>query len=123
MTNMEVERVRAVVQRYIDATYQADIPALKSCFHKDARMTGYLGDMLLLGTPDPFFEDMGSAPSMESKGDPYKAEIRGLNVVGKIADAIVYETGFRGDGVLEDHFHLINDGGEWYIISKNFTTL
>lgn len=123
MTNMEVERVRAVVQRYIDATYKADIPALKSCFHKDARMTGYLGDMLLVGTPDPFFTDMGSAPSMESKGDPYKAEIRGLNVVGKIADAIVYETGFRGDGVLEDHFHLIYDGGEWYIISKCFTTL
>ena len=48
MTNTEVERVREVVQRYIDATYKADIPALKSCFHKDARMTGYLGDMLLV---------------------------------------------------------------------------
>ena len=41
MTNTEVERVREVVQRYIDATYKADIPALKSCFHKDVRMTGY----------------------------------------------------------------------------------
>ena len=123
MTNTEVERVREVVQRYIDATYRADIPALKSCFHKDARMTGYLGDMLLVGTPDPFFEDMGSAPSMESKGDPYKAEIRALSVTGRIADAVVYETGFRGDGVLEDHFHLICDNGVWSIISKNFTTI
>lgn len=123
MINTEVEQVRGVVQRYIDATFSADIPALRSCFHKDARMTGYLGDMLLLGTPEPFFADMGSTPSMESKGDPYRAEIRALSVSGKIADAVVYETSFRGNGILEDHFQLISDGGVWSIIAKNFTTL
>lgn len=123
MNNQDVERVRAVVQRYIDATYQADIPALKSCFHREARMTGYLGDTLQIGTPQPFFDDMGSAPSMESKGDPYHAEIRSLSVTGSIASAVVYETGFRGNGVLEDHFQLILEQGEWSIISKNFTTL
>ncbi|MEG1857395.1 MAG: nuclear transport factor 2 family protein [Pseudoflavonifractor sp.] len=123
MTNTEVERVRSVVQRYIDCTYKADIPGLKSCFHSAARMTGYLGDTLLVGTPDPFFEDMGSEASMESKGDPYKAEIRALTVTGRIAEAVVYETGFRGNGVLEDHFQLLNDGGVWSIIAKNFTTI
>ena len=123
MTNYEVEQVREVIQRYIEGTYKADVEMLSGVFHPQARMTGYLGDMLLLGTPEPFLKDMGSAPSMESKGDPYHAEIRELNVTGRIASAIVYETGFRGDGVLEDHFQLLCDEGKWYIIAKSFTTL
>lgn len=123
MTSQEVEQVREVVQRYIQGTYQADVELLKSVFHPQARMTGYLGDTLLMGTPEPFLQDMGSAPSMASRGDPYHAEIRELNVTGRIASAIVYETGFRGSGVLEDHFQLLCEDGVWSIISKNFTTL
>ncbi|MCQ1530439.1 nuclear transport factor 2 family protein [Lutispora saccharofermentans] len=123
MFNAEVENVREVIHRYINGTYKADIPVLESVFHKDARMAGYLGDMLLIGTPAPFIEDMASAPSMESMGNPYKAEIRSLSVTGLIANVIVYETGFRGNVSLEDHFHLICDGGEWKIISKTFTTI
>ena len=123
MTSQEVEQVREVVQRYIQGTYQADVKLLKSVFHPQARMTGYLGDTLLMGTPEPFLQDMGSAPSMASRGDPYHAEIRELNVTGRIASAIVYETGFRGSGVLEDHFQLLCEDGVWSIISKNFTTL
>lgn len=123
MTSKEVEQVREVIQRYITGTYKADVEMLAGVFHPQARMTGYLGDMLLLGTPEPFLQDMGSAPSMESTGAPYRAEIRELTVTGRIASVILYETGFRGDGVLEDHFQLLLEDGRWSIISKNFTTL
>lgn len=123
MMSKDVEQVREVIQRYITGTYQADVKMLAGVFHPQARMTGYLGDNLLLGTPDPFLQDMASAPSMASRGDPYHAEIRELTVTGRIATAILYETGFRGDGVLEDHFQLLLEDGKWSIISKNFTTL
>lgn len=123
MIHPEISQVREVLERYIDGTYRADTETLRSVFHPQARMTGYLGDTLLLGTPEPFLQDMASAPSMQETGAPYHAEIRDLSVAGRVASAIVYETGFRGDGVLEDHFHLIFDQGKWSIISKNFTTL
>lgn len=123
MTNNEVEQVREVVQRYITGTYQADVDMLAGVFHPQAHMTGYLGDTLLLGTPEPFLQDMASAPSMASSGAPYHAEIRELTVTGRIASVVLYETGFRGDGVLEDHFQLLQENGKWSIISKNFTTL
>ncbi|WP_300639420.1 nuclear transport factor 2 family protein, partial [uncultured Oscillibacter sp.] len=123
MMSKEVEQVREVIQRYITGTYQADVEMLAGVFHPQAHMTGYLGDNLLLGTPEPFLQDIGSAPSMASKGDPYHAEIRELTVTGHIATVVLYETGFRGEGVLEDHFQLLLDGGKWSIISKNFTTL
>ena len=123
MTSKEVEQVREVVQRYITGTYKADVEMLADVFHPQARMTGYLGETLLLGTPEPFLQDMASAPSMESTGAPYHAEIRELTVTGRIASVVLYETGFRGDGVLEDHFQLLLEDGKWSIISKNFTTL
>lgn len=123
MNHQETEQVREVVQRYIDGTYTADIPALRSCFHEQARMTGFLGDTMLIGTPEPFFEDMSSSPSMESQGHPYVGTIKSLNVQGRIANAVLYQTGFKGSGVIEDHFHLIKDGGVWSFISKTFTTL
>jgi len=123
MTNQAVEQVRTVIQRYIDGTYRADIPELRSVFHPHARMTGFLGEEFLLGTPEPFFQDMASAPSMESQGTNYHAEIRELTIAGRIASVVLYETGFRGEGVLEDHFQLVCLKGTWSILSKNFTTL
>jgi hypothetical protein len=122
MTNEE-ERVREILQTYISATYQADIDRLRSVFHPEARMTGYLGDMLLIGTPEPFFEDMGSQPSMETTGAPYQAEICFVQITGNVASAIIRETGFRGVATLEDQFHLIRIDNDWSIISKNFTSI
>lgn len=121
--NNAVEKVREVLDRYIKGTYTADIPMLESVFHKEARMTGYLGDQLLIGTPAPFIEDMGSQASMKEQGHPYQAEVRDVEVNGGVARATVYETGFRGSAELVDHFHLLCENGEWKIISKTFTTI
>jgi len=115
--------VRGVIQKYIDGTYNADIPMLESVFHKNAVMNGYLGPNLVLADPAPFLEDMASAPSMKSKNDPYKAEIKSIQIEGDVASVALYETGFRGDAALVDFFHLLKTDGEWKIISKLFTTL
>ena len=55
----QIEAVYEVLERYMEGTYTADIPMLESVFHQEARMTGYLGDQLIMGTPAPFLEDMG----------------------------------------------------------------
>lgn len=120
--DQQKEQVKAVIQNYIDGTYKADIDLLESVFHKDALMSGFLGGHLIVGSPSLFIEDIKSQPSMYENKDPYEAEIKSLKVTGDIANVVVYETGFRGDGCLEDHFHLIKDG-EWKIIAKTFTTI
>lgn len=116
--------VAAVLNNYMKGTYEADVDLLKNAFHPQAIMTGYMGDQLMIGDPNPFFEDIGSNPSMASQGMEYKGEITSLRVNGNIADAVIYETGFYGDGTLENHFHLLKDAnGDWKIISKCFTTV
>lgn len=121
--HVETEAVKKVMQNYIDGTYKADIEMLKGVFHENAVMNGYLGPHLLLGDPTPFIEDIGSAPSMESNGDPFQAEIESIHIEGDVASVVLSESGFRGEASLVDFFHLIKIDGKWYIISKAFTTV
>jgi ketosteroid isomerase-like protein len=122
MANAEEAAVRKVVQQYIDGTYQGDVKALRDCFHPKAVMNGYLQDQLLIGGPEPFFENMQNAPSMAEAGAPYKGEIIFVDVVGNVASVTIKETGFGGSMAFTDYFHLLKDQGEWKIMSKTFTT-
>jgi hypothetical protein len=122
MTNSKEKAVRKVVQQYIDGTYQGDVKALRDCFHPKAVMNGYLSDQLLIGDPEPFFENMENNPSMAEAGAPYKAEITFVDVVVNVASATIKETGFAGTLAFTDYFHLIKDQDGWKIFSKTFTT-
>lgn len=119
----DLEQVSAVIQQYIDGTYHADIALLKSIFHKDARMNGFLGDNLITGTPELFFADLASKPSMKVKGEPYDAKIISLSITDRIASAVLFESGFRGNTNFEDRFELIFVEGKWQIMFKTFTTI
>lgn len=122
MANSEKDAVCEVVQKYIDGTYQGDVSALRECFHSTAVMNGYLNDQLLLGDPEPFFQEMENNPSMAEGGAPYKGEIASLDVVGSVASVTVKETGFAGTMSFTDYFHLIKVDDAWKIFSKTFTT-
>ncbi|MCC8086930.1 MAG: nuclear transport factor 2 family protein [Clostridium sp.] len=112
-----------LILNYIMATYESHIPLLSSCFPESAKMTGYLGDTLVDGTPEPFFEDMASGPSMALGKEPYEAEIQFIHITGRTASAAVHETGFRGNTCLTDYFQLLKlEDGSWKIVSKTFTT-
>ena len=117
----ETDRVRAVVEKYIDGTYTGDAQKLRDCFHPDAVMNGYLEGKLFLGGPEPFFEDIAKNPSMASADAPYKTEITNIEVVGDVASATLKETGFAGKFAFTDFFHLVKQDGEWTITSKTFT--
>lgn len=122
MVNSAEEAVRKVVQQYVDGTYQGDVKALRDCFHPKAVMNGYLQDQLLIGGPEPFFENIENNPSMAEAGAPYKGEITFVDVVGNVASVTIKETGFGRDMAFTDYFHLLKEQGEWKIISKTFTT-
>jgi ketosteroid isomerase-like protein len=116
-----VRVVREVVARYVDATYRGDVAALRACFHPSAVMCGYLGEELITGDPERFFEDIGATPAMESTGAPYVAETTSVEVAGDAASVRLEETGFFGSVSFINWLHLIRDqDGEWRIVSKLF---
>ena len=123
MEEKDTAAVRAVLERYVDATYRADVESLRTTFHPEAVMAGYLGDDLVVGTPEPFFADVGSHPSMLETGAPYKADIAEIHVAGRVAGARVEESGFFGTASFVNYFHLLDVDGDWKIVSKAFQTV
>lgn len=119
----EMEAVTALVEKYFNALYRADIDTLKTIFHEKASMNGYLGEHLLIGTPDPLYQDLSSKPSMAENKNDTRYVIKHLQVTGNTADVTFMVDGFFGTACIEDHFHLIKDNGEWKIICKTFTTV
>ncbi|MCZ7665272.1 MAG: nuclear transport factor 2 family protein [Thermoleophilia bacterium] len=117
------QAVREVLERYVDATFRADVEAVRQTFHPGASMAGYLGDQLLVGTPEPFLTDVGSRPSMAESDAPYRAEISSIEVSGRAASATLTESGFFGVMSFVNYFTLLETEGDWKIISKTFTSL
>jgi hypothetical protein len=115
--------VRAVMERYVEAVYKADVDTLRALFHPAAVMSGYLGDTLLAGSPEPFLLDVGGRPSMESAGAPYTSQILDIHASSRTAGLRVEETGFFGAYSFVNYFHLLNVEGEWKIVAKTFESV
>lgn len=119
----EAAAVRDVMLRYTEAVYKADVATLRELFHPAAEMSGYLGDMLVAGTPEPFLADVGSRPSMEATGAPYTAEILDIHASPRCASLRLEETGFFGVTSFVNYFHLVKIGEDWKIVAKTFESL
>lgn len=115
--------VRAVMEKYTEAVFNADIDTLRTLVHPGAFMNGYLGDDLLVGGIEPFYEDLQSRPSMAEAKDPLETQISGVEVNGRIATATLVETGFFGAGKFANYFTLLFIDGEWKILTKTFASL
>lgn len=112
-------RVREVVQAYVDATRRCDADGMRCVFHAQAAMNGYLGDKLMIGSPDPFFEALAAQTGPQSG---YRAVIEAIAVNGCTATATLREDGCLGAAFV-NHFHLVEDSGSWRIVAKLFATL
>lgn len=121
----DVAAVREVMDKYTEGTWTADEAMLRNIFHEKAVMNGYVGDQLMLGTPQPFYDDMAKlaskGKSFKARGLPYKSELVSINVYGQVAAAVVQEKGYAGALSFTDAFHLIKVEGQWKIFSKLFT--
>lgn len=120
---LETEAVKKLLERYFDAVYRADVDELKAIFHPEASMNGFLGDTMLVGSPEPFFADLSSKPSMAQEKTDCRAVITSIRVTGGVAEATLFVDNFFGAACIEDHFHLLKADGQWRILCKTFTTL
>lgn len=111
---------RAVIEEYVAACRARSVARLEAIFHADARMSGYLMDQCLVGSPDPFYHAVQNAPA-DPPGSRYEAEITSVDVAGRIASVTLKERGFLGLR-FTNYFHLVEVDGKWKIVSKTFTT-
>ncbi|MCH1983478.1 nuclear transport factor 2 family protein [Ruminococcus sp. OA3] len=119
----DVEQIKNLLDNYFEAVKHADIESLKTIFSEEAAMYGYLGDVCLSGTPEPFFQDLASKPSMAEQGTDCRYVVTSVHVTGKIATASIAVDNFFGAAYVEDYFHLVKSDDTWKIVCKTFTTL
>lgn len=115
--------VRAVMERYVEAVYTGDVETLTALFHPQAAMSGYLGDELLVGGPEPFLADLAGRASMADSGHAYEATISNVEVMGRAANATLVEHGFFGISSFVNYYSLLHIDGEWRIMAKTFSAL
>ncbi len=118
--NSEYPNALAVAQAYIAATYEGNVSALRKLFHPSAVMNGYLDGQLVIGGPEPFFDQMASMPSLKTSGASYEANISAVEEAGNVGTVTIVETGF-GPKSFTNYLSLIKENDEWQIISKTFT--
>lgn len=113
----DVAAARAVIDLYVQGS-SGDAELLKSIFHEDALMNGYFQGQLMVGSPEPFFDEVAKMdPAQPNPG--YRGEIESVDVAGEVATVKLVETDFMGSDFI-DFFHLIRVDGKWKIISKTF---
>lgn len=117
-TKTDVEQVRHVIQAYIDGSERGDVKLLRSIFHPNALMSGYIKGELGIGSPEPFFEAVVNAPNVQGD-EPYSANIANIEVAGFIASATIVEKQMLGMNFV-DYFHLIKEDDKWSIVSKTY---
>lgn len=115
----DADEVRAVMQKYYEGSRDGDLELVRSTFHENARMSGYLQGQLLVGTPEPFYDVVRTAPAPAKSGEPHQFEIVHLEVAGPIASVTVEEGPYLGMQFRE-FMHLIKADGRWQIVSKTF---
>lgn len=113
----------AVLEAYIQGSRALDADLLRTCFRSDAVMNGYLRGQLLLGGPEPFFQDIAGMKAGGVDHSTFNAAVTNLAVNGAIAQASVRMERLAGALDLQDYFHLIRDADGWRISSKTFSSL
>lgn len=116
----ETDAVRATIQRYIDGARSGEVELVKSAFHPDARMSGYLQGQLLVGGPEPFYEAVANAPAPVKSGEPYQSKFTRLDIAGEAASVALEEGPYLGMQ-FTTYFHLLKIDGDWRIVSKTFS--
>lgn len=112
----DTRAILAVLETYTEGARLRDVAALRSIFHPQAVMVGYLGPDLLMGGPEPFFD----AIAANEVAPDYASAVVSVQVTGATATATVIEDNLFGLSFV-DAFHLIRQpDGRWLITSKLF---
>lgn len=120
----EFDEVRALMDRFTDATWRADAAALRSMFAENAVMNGYIqGDKKgfgMLGVPETWIKQLEEAASKgqskQAQGVPHAAQVLSITVYGGAATALVRAHVPH----LIDEFQLVRLDEKWKIVSKMY---
>lgn len=116
----DYKALRQVLENYIEGCYTANTDQLKSLFHGEAMMSGFLDETLDIGTPQPFYDELEESPSAKESGEAYSAEITFIHIAGDMASAGIVEDNLLGINYV-NHFHLLKIDSAWKIVSKIYT--
>lgn len=111
--------VLAVIEDYVEGSSAGDIERVKSTFHSNATMTGYMGSDILTGGPEPYYEFLSQNSATDDSRASYITKVKNLEVNDSIARATLLEDGFFGMNFVT-HFTLIKSGEQWAISNKTF---
>ncbi len=111
----ERENIVKVLERYVDGARSGRGNEMKSAFHEDATIFGYIGDDLFAGPIQKLFDwndQNGAAKDL-------KVDIASIDLNGTIATVrleLDNWTGYR----FTDLFTLLKIGDDWTIVNKVF---
>lgn len=122
ISSPELEAIARVVGYYAEGLRHGSVETLQKAFHPQAIMSGYFNDDLMLMPMEGFHELVRSVPAPASTGEPFRHEIKAVQVTGATATVEIAEYSFLGHD-FRTCFHLIKVDDRWQIISKLFSTL
>ena len=115
----EEKSISSCIERYYRSLRRSNPDEVRSVFHPNARITGYLPDGLHQMTVEEFagFVD-AQRPSPEESGEEPMLEMLSCEVAGRTAAVRIRER-YLGMTFL-DTFGMLEIDGEWFIYGKLF---
>ena len=109
------EQIEKTVQYYIDGAISGKGEDMKSAFHADATIFGYIGDDLFAGPIQGLFDwNDGNGPATG-----LEARIADIDIIGTVATVRLELDNWTGHK-FTDLFTLLKVEGEWKIMNKVF---
>jgi hypothetical protein len=112
-------QIKDVIQTYFDCMYESSGDKVRSAFHANAKITGYLEDGLHQMSVDDFAGFVESQqPSPKEQGASERIDILSLEIAGNTA-AVQVRDDYLGM-TFKDSLLILKDDGRWSIYSKLF---
>ena len=113
------KEIENIIQTYFDCMYESNAEKARTAFHRNAKITGYLGDGLHEMTVTDFANSIESQrPSPKEKGELARLDVLSIDIAGNTAVARVRDD-YLGMTFL-DTLSLLKDGDKWRIYNKLF---
>lgn len=109
------DAIARTIQHYVDGGKYGRTDEMKTAFHPDATIFGYIGDELFGGPIQKLFawnDQNGAAAELQP-------QIAGIDIEGTIATVRLELDNWSGHK-FTDMFTLLKTDGEWKILSKVF---
>lgn len=118
----ELDGIRQVVEYYAEGLRNGSVETLQKAFHPRAVMAGYFNVDRMLMSMEEFHGLVRSVPAPAVSGEPFRHEIRSVEVSGNTATVEIAEHNFLGHE-FKTCFHMLKTDGQWQITAKLFNTL